>query len=177
MRELLIGCGHRRDKDIKTPNGADWSNLTTLDYYQDAGADVLFDLCTLNARNRGRLPFGDSEFDELHAYDVLEHTNVQGDYESFFHEFGEYWRVLKPGGLLCATMPREGTIHAWGDPGHRRVINALTLAFLSKKAYREQLGKTTMTDYLRYLGPTDFELMHEQEGQDRWAFVLRAIKR
>ena len=177
MKELLLGCGHRRDKDIITPNGKEWHDLTTLDYYEDAKADVMFDLCSLNHREHGRLPFDTNTFDEVHAYDVLEHINWQGDFEAMFYEFGEYYRVLKPDGLFCATVPLSiNSIHTWGDPGHRRVINDLTLVYFSHKSVMEQLGKTTLTDYLRYLGNTELQTVHYKEGQDRIAFVLRAVK-
>jgi len=182
FRELLLGAGHRRNKDIITVNGREFRNLTTLDYYEASDADVQFDLCTLNPRERGHLPFDDNTFDELHAYDVLEHIHQQGDFESFFYEFGEYWRVLKPGGLLCATVP-AANIHVWGDPGHRRVINGLTLVYLCREKVMEQLGKTTITDYLRYLGDTNYQLVFQtpdldDRGQphDRFGFVLQAVK-
>jgi hypothetical protein len=174
-RELLIGCGHRRAKDIQTPAGAEFLNLTTLDYYEAAQPDVLYDLDKM-ARLAGRLPFESNSFNEIHAYDVLEHIGGQGDYINFFHEFGEYWRVLRPNGFFCATIPKTGSDHVWGDPGHRREINALSLVYLSPVEVKKQLGKTTITDYLRFLGDTNFECIHLQNGNDRMGFVLKAIK-
>jgi len=44
-------------------------------------------------------------FDEVHAYEVLEHLGRQGDYRSFFATFANIYRVLVPGGLLLATVP------------------------------------------------------------------------
>lgn len=175
-RELLLGCGHRREKDIITPNGREFRNLTTLDMYAESGADVIFNLDALSITNQGRLPFEDNTFDEIAAYDVLEHINHQGDYESFFYEFREYFRVIKNGGLFCATVPNDVGPHTWGDPGHRRVINDLSLVYLSRKAVMEQLGKTTITDYLRYSGDMEFQCVHLQPGKDRFGFVLKAVK-
>lgn len=182
FRELLLGCGHRREKDIITSNGREWQNLTTLDYYEESGADMIFDLCKLNATERGRMPFDDNTFDEIHAYDVLEHIHQQGDYESFFYEFGEYFRILKPNGFLCATVP-AANIHVWGDPGHRRVINGLTLVYLSRDEVTKQLGKTTITDYRRYAPDLDFRLIFQtpdlddrSRPHDRLGFVLQALK-
>lgn len=176
FRELLLGAGHRRDKDVQTPNGKTWRNLTTLDMYEASGADIIFDLDLVAGPGQfGRLPFDDSTFDELHAYDVLEHLGVQGRYEEFFHEFREYWRILKPGGFFCATVPRSDNIHTWGDPGHRRVINELTLVYFSKAEVDKQLGITTITDYKRYMGDMDFEVVHLQLGEERTAFVMRKL--
>lgn len=176
MKELLLGCGHRRAKDVITPAGKEFQNLTTLDMYEECKPDIVFDLSRLNFKEQGRLPFNDNEFDEAHVYDCLEHFNAQGDFRSFCWEFREYWRVLKPDGLFCATVPRYDSDHAWGDPGHTRVINELSLVYLSKKEVEKQLGVTTLADYRRYTGNMDFECVHLQKGQERLAFVLKAIK-
>lgn len=173
-RELLLGCGHRREKVITTQGRKDWTNLTTLDYNPDAKPDILFDLMTLG--KGGKLPFPDDYFSELQALEVLEHTGTQGEPEEFFKEFGEYWRVLKDGGLLCASVPLENTPSAWGDPGHRRIINAMTIANLSHAVIAANLGKTTMADYRRWLGKTNFEQIWSDTREESWFFVIRAIK-
>lgn len=174
-RELLIGCGHSREKRVFTPDdplGGTWKDLTTLDINPTCKPDVVFDLRRLGLMD---LPFDSNHFDELHAYEILEHIGCQGEVEQFFAEFHEYWRVLKPGGYLCATVPDYKSLWAWGDPGHTRVINAGTLLFLSKKQY-EQLGRTAMSDYRGLLYDMDFEVVRAKTHGELFVFVLRAIK-
>lgn len=169
-RELLIGCGNRRDKQIRGSQHipSHWANLVTLDIDPACRPDVVADL-------NERLPFKDNTFDEIHAYDVLEHVGFQGDYKFFFRQFEDLWRVLKPGGFLCAVVPKQDSIWAWGDPGHTRVINPGHLSFLSQANYRTQVGKTSMTDYRRiYQG--DFSIVEHSYRGESYAFVLRAEK-
>lgn len=168
-RELLIGCGHSREKHVKgswTTN--DWENLTTLDVNPAVKPDVVHDL------NICPYPFDDNTFDEIHAYEVLEHCGRQGDYRFFFRQFYEFWRILKPGGYFVAKMPMWDSEWAWGDPGHTRILTKGSLLFLSQKEY-EQLGSTAMSDY-RELWTGDFELMAMMEKEVDFAFVLKAIK-
>lgn len=167
--ELLIGCGSRRTKDIKTPGHPEWENLITADINWRHDPDKLMDLCQFP------YDFKDEFFDEIHAYEVLEHTGAQGDYSFFFGQFEEFWRILKPGGLFCATVPSWRSEWAWADPSHTRVITPGTLVFLSQKQYQLQVGKTAMSDF-RYLYQADFDILHSQCDDERHVFVLRAVK-
>lgn len=170
MKSLLLGCGNNRDKRITFPEiGDEWGELTTLDIDNEVGADVVWDL------NELPYPFETNEFDQIHAYQVLEHCGRQGDFRFFLAQFEELWRILKPDGYLCATVPMWDSPWAWGDIGHTRVIPKEALIFLSQQEYANQIGKTAMTDYRRwYRG--NFETVAVQEGQHELAFVLRAIK-
>jgi SAM-dependent methyltransferase len=170
MRELLIGCGNDRRKKVRHGDiAADWSNLTTLDIDPDAKPDVLHDLDVLP------YPFDDNAFDEVHAYEVLEHCGRQGDWRGFFAQFTELHRILVPGGLLIATVPMWDSPWAWGDPGHTRVITKGTLAFLSQSAYAEEVGRTTFTDY-RHVYKADFEPVACHDTEHTFGFILKAIK-
>src|SRR5262245_54216843 len=116
MAELLIGCGSRRDKLIYTDDPK-WQKLTTLDCNPDHKPDVVWDL------NERPLPFKVNIFDEIHAYEVLEHLGRGvGDYRSWFEEWSEWWRLLKPGGHFCGTSPSLNSRWLFGDPSHRRVV-------------------------------------------------------
>ena len=139
-RELLIGCGNKKAKVLNIGR-PEFTNLTTLDIDPNTGADVIHDLTVLP------LPFEDDTFNEIHAYEVLEHTGQQGDFRFFFAQFSEFWRILKPGGALIGTSPSLDSPWLWGDPGHTRVICQQSFVFLDQQQYDQQIGQTSMTDY------------------------------
>lgn len=168
-RELLIGCGHSRVKRVTgswtTPT---WEGLTTLDIDPSVRPDVEHDL------NETPYPFDDNTFDEIHAYEVLEHCGRQGDWRFFFRQFYELWRILKPDGLLVATVPMWDSPWAWGDPGHTRIITKQSLIFLDQREY-EQIGDSAMTDY-RPWWKGNFQGFTAMEDENMFGFILRCVK-
>ena len=169
--ELLIGCGSDTGKRLKA-NPTDentWSSLTTLDYNNDHKPDVVWDLM-----NPSGLPFEENTFDEIHAYEVLEHTGAQGDYKFFFWQFSDFWRVLKPNGYLLATCPSRHSVWALGDPSHTRVMQKEQLVFLEQWRY-VAVGKTSMSDF-RSIYKADFEIIAANEDEDTFRFILKAKK-
>lgn len=169
-RELLLGCGNSRDKKVHgTWTTKEWSNLTTLDVDPGVNPDVVWDLT-----NPAQLPFDDNSFDEIHAYEVLEHIGQQGDFRAFFRQFYDYWRILKPDGLFVATVPMWDSPWAWGDPGHTRIITKGSLIFLDPREY-SQIGKSSMTDY-RPWWKGNFQGYAAIEEKDTFGFILKAIK-
>jgi SAM-dependent methyltransferase len=169
MKELLLGCGSRTQKDLSLEGRKEFQDVVRLDNNADHNPDVIWDL------NCHPLPFKDNEFDEIHAYDVLEHLGGLGDYKFFFREFSEYWRILKPGGMLLASVPDVSSPWLFGDPSHVRVISKETLVFLSQDQYTQQIGKTKMSDF-RYLYQADFKCVYAQETGGTFRFILEAVK-
>jgi predicted SAM-dependent methyltransferase len=168
--ELLIGCGSARDKRLTCDGTKEWSNLTTLDYNQDHKPDMLWDL---NCPEM--LPeWWENEFDEIHAYEVLEHLGQQGDYRLFFRQFEAIWRVLKPNGHLLATVPSRHSEWAWGDPSHTRIVQPEQLIFLSQPNY-ENVGKTPMSDF-RHIYKADFDPVYVHDDKQTVRIILKAIK-
>lgn len=167
--ELLIGAGSRHQKMLAQPGREAWSNLVTLDINEDHKPDVVWDL------TKRPLPFEDDTFEEIHAYEVLEHLGQQGDWRTFFEEWSEFWRILKPGGVLCGTSPAWDCPWAWGDPGHTRIVSVESFTYLRQTEYTKQIGETAMTDY-RFVYKADFEpeLLNVADGT--FAYVMRAVK-
>ncbi|MBU1169633.1 MAG: class I SAM-dependent methyltransferase [Proteobacteria bacterium] len=168
-RELLMGCGSRIEKDLYIGDNKAFSHVTRLDNNPDHKPDVLWDL-TIHP-----LPFEDNTFDEIHAYEVLEHLAVQGDYQFFFSEFSEYWRILKHGGYFLGSCPDRNSEWAWGDPSHKRIIQKENFVFLDQGEYARQVGETRMSDF-RYLYKADFKLVYCEIKVKTLQFVLQAVK-
>lgn len=140
-----------------------YENAVTLDIDGALEPDVVWDL------NNTPMPFEDGEFDEIHAYEVLEHCGKQGDWEFFFEQFDEFHRILKKDGMIYITVPYWSGIWAWGDPGHTRVLNEGTFSFLERERYEETGPRT---DYRRwYKG--DFKVVHAQNDGNTLFIALR----
>lgn len=168
MPELLAGCGSSRVRQFAIDGRKDWTELVTLDLNPAHQPDVVHDLNVLP------YPFADDTFDEIHLYEVLEHLGRQGDYLSFFAQFSELWRILKPGGTLCGTSPAALSPWAWGDPGHTRIISPEAFTFLNQNEYK-QVGTTPMTDY-RFCYQADFEPTIREIRSQKFVFALQAVK-
>jgi len=162
---LLIGAGSSRDKRIVhelTPD-AEFNDLVTLDI--TGVADIYHDL------NEIPYPFRDKAFTEIHAYEVLEHCGSQGDGEFFFGQFNEFWRILKPGGVFCGSVPHYKGPWAFGDPGHKRILPPSVFGYLTESFY-DQLGETFCADY-RDLIKGYWKLIGTDEIGDQVVFMLQ----
>lgn len=176
-RSLLLGCGNSRAKQVQY-DGADWlGELTTVDLDPNCGADILFDMEGLGKRSwrhpfKKKLPFADNTFDDMGAFNTMEHWGVQGDFRGWFAECAEYWRVLKPGGLFYILVPIGED--ALADPGHTRFFQANWFGFLSQEFYkRNEAIKSCYTDYT-WIWKLDFDVLYctEHDGH-HLAVVLR----
>lgn len=168
--ELLIGCGSNRDKKLSVQGRAEWSGLVTLDYEARHKPDVVWDL-----NDPRGLPFDDDSADSISAFEVLEHLGTQGDWRFFFWQFSDFWRVLKPGGVLLGTVPLPSSPWAWGDPSHTRVIPRESFTFLVQPQYDAQVGITPMSDF-RSVYRADFDIIHMADNGHCLEFGLQAVK-
>lgn len=170
MRQaLLLGCGHDHRRRVLLESQQGECELVKLDMSPHVGADVVWDM------NQLPLPFADEAFDEIHAYDTLEHWGgPPGNWRFFFDEFTEYWRILKPGGTIAAVVPIG--VDRYADPGHCRFFSATWFAFLSKtQAEHNARQGTQMTDYRCYY-QRDFDILRiETQGDHHLIAVLRKV--
>ena len=151
MKQLNLGCGTSKARKLETSDSQGWHDVVHLDIDPDKEPHVVHDLnCT------GMEFFEDESFDEIHAYDVLEHTGTQGDWRFFFDQFAEFWRILKPEGLVYISVPHYTSIWSVGDPGHTRLFSEGTFCFLDSEETNKQIGKTPITDY-KFYWKKDFE--------------------
>ena len=168
-RILLLGAGARDELQMGPDNRPAEFKVVTLDLSRRHKPDIVWDLdWTI------RMPIADSEFDEIHAYEVLEHTGTQGDAKFFFGQWTEFARILKPGGLFFATVPHWQSIWAWGDPSHRRVITKEQLQFLDQDFY-VQVGKSPCSDF-RDIYRANFKIRALAETEHQLRFVLQVEK-
>lgn len=168
-RELLLGAGSRQHKRMSVNGMEQWANLTTVDYEPSHNPDVVWDL------TETPWPFDDNTFDEVHGYELWEHLGRQGDFKSFFAQFYEAWRILKPNGLLAGSCPTYDSPWLWGDPGHTRYIGPESFTYLSQEMYAQQVGVTAMSDYRQWWkGDFDTAVLQRQEETLFWG--LQAIK-
>lgn len=164
-KNLLLGAGNSRRKRVAWKNDPEWrGELVTLDMNPNCGADVVHDL------EQRPLPFPDETFDELAAYDVLEHIGWQGDWKGFFDEFAEYWRLLKPGGIFGIIVPQAEDMLA--DPGHTRFFHSNHFGFLRQAWYEENLKENRpVTDY-RWYWRHNFEIAFMKDDGHHLSVIL-----
>ena len=166
---LIIGAGSSKVLSVPTPLAHIPPTITTLDIEPRHGTDFVWNL------NVTPWPFDDDSFDEIHAYEILEHLGHQGNAKEFFAHFWEIYRILRPLGYLAGSVPQWDDMWAWGDPSHTRVINEGSFTYLDRTTYAEQIGKTTMTDF-RSMWAGDFHAEGLQRTAGRLFFLLKAHK-
>lgn len=179
-RSLLIGCGNNHAKQVQYNGKAEWTGeLFKIDMNPNCGADLVFDIGLIPALKHpyeccsaARLPFEDNTFDEIGAYNCMEHWGVQGDWRGWFVEMAEYHRILKPGGMMSILVPIGPD--ALADPGHTRFFQQNYFGFLSQEFYgRNRIVGSCFTDY-RWFWKLNFDILYMQEHEGHHlAVVLR----
>jgi len=110
VKKLNLGCGN----DIKQG----WVNLDSAGL---PGVDVVWNIEKLP------LPFGDGEFDEILANDILEHVE-------YIPVLRDLHRILKIGGKLTVRVPHFTSKNNFADPTHKKMFSVVTFDFFVKNA-------------------------------------------
>ena len=106
------------------------------------GVDIRSNIGAIGAVIRGAdlfcepIPFEDSYFSSVSAYDFLEHiprTSITGKVTRFpfIDVMNEVWRVLKNGGLFYASTPAYPHPAAFQDPTHVNIITRETYIYFT----------------------------------------------
>ena len=139
MRCLYLGKGRHAPARRLLPPGTlsikdseiEW---VTVDINPATKPDVVFDLGQLEVYG-AVIPYELYHFDEIHAYDVMEHYGQQGYYGNFFRGWRNLWHMLNPSGIVIGACPAYNSEWVWGDPGHTRCITEGTLRYLTREYY------------------------------------------
>ena len=134
-KHLDIGCG----SNPRNPFNCD--ELHGVDIIEQNSVSFKYKQCNIIFEP---LPFSDSHFDSISAYDFLEHIprtatiNGQGIFP-FIHVMNEVYRVLKPGGIFYAITPGYPRVEAFSDPTHVNFITNKTHTYFTSPKYKGRM--------------------------------------
>lgn len=97
MNTLSVGCGRQPSRP----------NLIRLDKSAKLDPDLVWDL------DQFPYPFDECSFSEVECFDVIEHL------EDIPKTLEEFYRILKPNGVLKITTPHFSCANSFVDPTHK----------------------------------------------------------
>jgi len=130
-RHLDVGCGSQP----RNPFG--FEELYGIDIIEQSSDDFHYVQSNIVLNP---LPFEDSTFDSISAYDFLEHIPrlvIDNNKSRFpFIDFmNEAYRVLKPNGVFYAITPYYPRNEAFVDPTHVNIISKNTYEYFTHPKY------------------------------------------
>jgi SAM-dependent methyltransferase len=141
-RHLDIGCGYAPRNPLNQ-NQLYGCDLLDVKEFKEAPP---FEYKQVDLVRQG-IPYPDSFFDSISAFDFLEHVPRQSVDEQcrptvpFIHLMSEIHRVLKPNGLLIASTPAYPHPEAFQDPTHVNIITDQThIYFCGSEPYATRYG-------------------------------------
>lgn len=165
-RVLLLGCGTSRERRIRVTEGGatDFSGDNVISVDMDPRCNPTYCWNMNDGFPKELVLYQDGMFDEIHAYDSLEHWGQQGDWKGWLDEMGSYHDLLKPGGLFFALVPVGEDRFA--DPGHVRFMGTNFFTVLSQEWYKDQAKKGIHGGDYRWYWKKDFKILHLQYSGD-----------
>jgi len=134
-KHLDIGCG----SSPRNPFNCD--ELYGVDIIKQQSTDFNYQQCNVILE---KLPFNDSSFDSVSAFDFLEHiprlSVINNETQFPFINFmNEAYRVLKPDGVFYAITPCYPCVEAFVDPTHVNFITKKTHRYFSAPKHRAKM--------------------------------------
>lgn len=119
------------------------------------------------------IPFKDSTFDFVTAYDFLEHVPrllyfKKKRIHPFIELMNEIYRVLKPGGLFLAHTPAYPRQEAFQDPTHVNIITENTI---------EYFAGTSVETCRSYGFNGEFELIRQEWAEDFTYWLIWELRK
>jgi len=160
MPTLNLGCGVKRREDA-----------VNLDISREVGADVVHDL------NVVPWPFPDGAFDNVYAFDVLEHV------DDVVKTLEELHRVSRAAACVHITVPHFSSANAFTDVTHRHWFGWNSFApFTTEHELNHYSGvrfrrRTTRISFYRsILNRVVFRLANRfpERFEQRWAWAFPA---
>lgn len=152
-RALLLGCGSSRERKVSIGDdrATDFTDfdLVTVDMNPDCNPTYV---CMLP-----ELPPNLGTFDEIHAYDSLEHWGIQGDWKGWIDEMERYHDLLNPGGRFFTLVPAGED--RFTDCGHVRFFGENYFTILSNAWYEQQAAKGNHVGDYRWYRKKDFNIL------------------
>ncbi len=190
-KHLDVGCGN----DPRNPFNQD--SLHGVDIINQK-IDVNFYYKKVNIILES-LPYENSYFDSISAYDFIEHIPRFAIIDShttfpFINFMNEAYRVLKPGGVFYAITPCYPRMEAFTDPTHVNFITKKTHTYFTfpnlagsmygfngkfrvikvKKVKASQVGKEGRLWIIRLLKDVLYSILYIKKSHIIWKF--EAIK-
>jgi SAM-dependent methyltransferase len=109
LKILDVGCGINK-----------YPGAVGVDNNPRSRADVLADLDHIP------YPFRDNSFDQLRAVHVIEHV------ADVVRSMEEFWRLVRPGGLVVIVTPHYTDFSSFCDPTHRWHLNSFSLRYFGE---------------------------------------------
>lgn len=144
-----------------------YDKVVTVDINPAVKPDIVHDL------SKPPWPVG-NDYDAIHAYEVMEHLTVAGDYRGFFAIWTEVALALKKGGKFYGTTPYWQSHWAYSDPGHTQIYTPSLLRYLDQGFYEQEQA----TEYrhlwrhsLEHVG--SWQISSPNIHEAGYAFILR----